>query len=131
MRLSAIVLTIVLSTSGCHIASDQPFSELTRAKQLIDDRLGPDHPSRGHLMLYASNLDQTVRHPGDATIARAMLISSNCLGLLPEGHLGSETRETVDAAIISTPARAAAFRQYVMLSSAMALTPRESECQEQ
>lgn len=129
MRTQYPLLAIALATAGCHVASSQPLSELTRTRALIEERMPSDHPSRGPLLVYASSLDQTLRHPGDAAMARSMLMATNCLGFAPEGHLVGDTRRAIDDLMTGSPARAAAYRRYVIQSSSMALTREEVECQ--
>jgi len=131
MKPSTALVSLALATAGCHVASSQPLSEITRTRSLIYDRLPADHPIRGPLLVYASSLDQALRHPGDATATRATVVAMNCLGFMPEGHLAYEVKAAVDAALTDSPTRQAAYRRYVMQSSSVAITRDEVECQQQ
>lgn len=131
MRSSIALVALATATAGCHVASSQTMSDLTRARSVIEDRMPGSHPSKGALLIYASTLDQALSHPGDAVLARATRVATNCLGLMPEGHLPSDTREAVDDVLMSSPERRAAYRRYVIDSSSVALTPEEIECRQQ
>jgi len=131
MRPTVPFLAVALATAGCHAASSEPASEMTRAREVISDSLPPNHPSKGPLLLYAMRLDDALRNPGDQASVRAALVATNCLGLMPGGHLPSDTRNAVNAALVSSPSRESAYRRYVIGSSSMALTREEVECRNQ
>ncbi len=127
--LSCLAMAAVLS--GCHVTHDIQTNRFDRVHAFIAERLAGGHPSRGPMLIYASSLDQMLRQPEDPTAVRAMMIATNCLGLYNTGTLVSETRREVDAMMTDTDDRRDAYRRYVVASSEIALTARESRCMEQ
>jgi hypothetical protein len=131
MRPTVPLLALALATSGCHVARSESVSQMARAREIVSDSLPRGHPSKGPLLIYATRLNETLRDPEDTAMVRATLAATNCLGLMPAGHLPSDTRHAIDAALISSPARESAYRRYVVRSSSIALTREEVECREQ
>lgn len=127
-RMAAIALTLTMTLTACHTRSEPHTTRLDQAHAYISERLDPNHPLRGPMLIYASSLEHMLEKPGDATAIRQTMIANDCLGIHAKGTLVDDTRAGVVGMLTDTPERTAAYRRYVIRSSSMAMSPDEARC---